>query len=97
MIKFEEIREPIRKCLEVISKDKKYHFGNSPLTAYYFGAAICNHYFKNLEIFPITRTESQKMREYVQETDFGLHGRGYMDYIETFYKEFQHRATKSLI
>lgn len=86
MVEFEEIKEPVRKCLEIISKDTRYHLGDSPLNGKYFSAAIFNHYFKNPKKFPITRTEAQKMREYVYES--GLNGRRYMDYIEVFYKEF---------
>ena len=91
MTDFDEVKDSIRKCLEVIINDKiilKAEFSDN-LTAWKFAGVVCNHWFKESNLFfGITYRDGLKMRQYIHESTAGTFGKTPYDYIKKMHEEF---------
>jgi len=96
---FENIREPLRKVLEVVWKDRKKLWDYSmatqetpdktPLNVMYLERAICNHMCdSNPELFGISQDDAYAIRDYFNSTGFGHDFRDYLLFCHRDFPQF---------
>lgn len=91
MTEFNEVKEPLRDCLEKIVEKKQIFKENFPdgLTAWNFVRLIKSYSFEeNRDFFGVSNEDGVKIRNYLIESSAGKNGNTPFDYIKKFHENF---------
>lgn len=90
MTDFENIKEPLKKCLEIVLSspeilEKEF---SGKITPSKIAEAVCDRWFKFSDFFEVSYIDGLKIRAYVSESQAGTLGKSPYDYIKKIYSEF---------
>jgi hypothetical protein len=96
MTEFEEIKEPLKKCLEIVLNSPnilKNDFSGK-ITPWKIAEAVSDKWFKFSDFFDVSYIEGLKIRAYVHESIAGVFNKTPYDYITRIYSEFSRIVSK---